>query len=187
MLHRITALIPTMQIHLSDCNRSSNSLHRDLARNKLQLCMLFLANVRDTYWSADVMHRLFDRAQKILSDDSKKSCPPGTRNSHTTALQNNNNAKPVEVFDSDAPSLMSNDLLEANTATAVLEGAHGGTYMSSIDQLLNPEFSLPDDDSTALFPYFPFDENAVDQDQNQLGNRGIQVDLFLNQENHATV
>ncbi|EHK16237.1 uncharacterized protein TRIVIDRAFT_114210, partial [Trichoderma virens Gv29-8] len=61
----ITAMIPAMQIHLYDC-KSPNLLTRGLAENKLQLYMLVLSNLRGTYWSADVMYRLFDRAQSIL-------------------------------------------------------------------------------------------------------------------------
>jgi len=58
------ALILAMKIHLHDY-RSNNSLQSGLVTNKLQLCMLFLANSSDTYWSAGVMYRLFKRAQSI--------------------------------------------------------------------------------------------------------------------------
>ncbi|KAM0512121.1 hypothetical protein ACHAPE_009169 [Trichoderma viride] len=67
----ITAMIPAMQIHLHDC-KSANSLIRGLAENKLQLHMLVLSNLRGTYWSADVMYRLFERAQTILKKGSSQ-------------------------------------------------------------------------------------------------------------------
>ncbi|KAM0444353.1 hypothetical protein ACHAO4_010252 [Trichoderma viride] len=68
----ITAMIPAMQIHLYDC-KSANSLIRGLAENKLQLHMLVLSNLRGTYWSADVMYRLFERAQTILKKGSSQT------------------------------------------------------------------------------------------------------------------
>lgn len=64
-------MIPAMQIHLHDC-KSANSLIRGLAENKLQLHMLVLSNLRGTYWSADVMYRLFERAQTILKKGSSQ-------------------------------------------------------------------------------------------------------------------
>ena len=61
LIIRITAIIPTMQIHLADCH-SSSPTRRILGKHKLDLCMLVLSLVRDTYWSAGVMHDLFARA-----------------------------------------------------------------------------------------------------------------------------
>lgn len=65
-------MIPAMQIHLFDC-KSANTLIRGLAENKLQLHMLVLSNLRGTYWSADVMYRLFERAQMILKRGSSQT------------------------------------------------------------------------------------------------------------------
>ena len=56
-----------MQIHLFDC-KSEESLRRGLGSNKLNLCMLVLSRLRETYWSASVIYRLFERAQAILGD-----------------------------------------------------------------------------------------------------------------------
>ncbi|KAK1238144.1 hypothetical protein MKX08_002723 [Trichoderma sp. CBMAI-0020] len=75
----ITAMIPAMQIHLYDC-KSANPLIRGLAENKLQLHMLVLSNLRGTYWSADVMYRLFERAQTILKKGSLQT-PKRAKNS----------------------------------------------------------------------------------------------------------
>lgn len=55
-----------MQIHLSDC-RSATRSRQALGRNKLDLCLAFLQDLQDTYWSASVTHRLFERAADILS------------------------------------------------------------------------------------------------------------------------
>ena len=60
-------MIPAMQIHLFDC-KSDQPLRRGLGSNKLSLCMLVLSRLRETYWSASVIHRLFERAQAILGD-----------------------------------------------------------------------------------------------------------------------
>lgn len=54
-----------MQIHLFDC-KSMHSLRSGLGNNKLSLCMLVLSQLRKTYWSASVIHRLFERAQIML-------------------------------------------------------------------------------------------------------------------------
>jgi hypothetical protein len=61
-----------MQIHLFDC-KSSVPIRRGLGKNKLNLCMLVLAQLRNTYWSASVIYRLFERAQVML--DKAKSTP----------------------------------------------------------------------------------------------------------------
>lgn len=50
-----------MQIHLLDF-KSSNSLARRLAEHRLQLGMMILAELRETYWGADFVLKLFQRA-----------------------------------------------------------------------------------------------------------------------------
>ncbi|KAL7895565.1 hypothetical protein HDV63DRAFT_381750 [Trichoderma sp. SZMC 28014] len=77
----ITAMIPAMQIHLYDC-KSTNSLIRGLAENKLQLHMLVLSNLRGTYWSADVIYQLFERAQTILRKGSSQTSQRGKDSDH---------------------------------------------------------------------------------------------------------
>jgi hypothetical protein len=59
-----------MQIHLFDC-KSSVPLRRGLGKNKLNLYMLVLSQLRNTYWSASVIYRLFERATAML--DKPKS------------------------------------------------------------------------------------------------------------------
>ncbi|CAK7199904.1 hypothetical protein SEUCBS139899_002591 [Sporothrix eucalyptigena] len=75
----ITALVPAMQIHLYDFCKATNPLLRSLGKNKLGLCLLVLSHVRNTYWSASVIHRLFTRAQQILQDASGKGSAEKTR------------------------------------------------------------------------------------------------------------
>ena len=69
-LDRITSLIPAMQIHLLDC-KSPSSLFRQLGNLKLQLCMMILSELRDTYWGADFAYRMFERAQAKLLEVPK--------------------------------------------------------------------------------------------------------------------
>ncbi|KIW90544.1 uncharacterized protein Z519_09191 [Cladophialophora bantiana CBS 173.52] len=66
----ITAIDPSMQIHLFDY-KSVEPLISGLAGNRLQLCMLILSKLRETYWSAGVMYRLFERAQRILQESKR--------------------------------------------------------------------------------------------------------------------
>jgi hypothetical protein len=66
-----------MQIHLFDC-KSSVPLRRGLGKNKLNLCMLVLTQLRNTYWSASVIYRLFERAQSML-DKAKDTTESHTR------------------------------------------------------------------------------------------------------------
>jgi hypothetical protein len=64
-----------MQIHLFEC-KSTVPLRRGLGKNKLNLCMLVLTQLRSTYWSASVIYRLFERAQ-IMLDKVKTGTEPG--------------------------------------------------------------------------------------------------------------
>ena len=82
-LDRITSLIPAMQIHLLDC-KSPNSLFRQLGNLKLQLCMMILSELRDTYWGADFSYRMFERAQAKLSEVPE----PPAKASQVSGLQN---------------------------------------------------------------------------------------------------
>lgn len=72
----ITAFVPAMQIHLFDC-KAESTLLRNHGKNKLDLCLLVLSEMRNTYWSASVIYRLFSKAQKILEESSSRSSKPG--------------------------------------------------------------------------------------------------------------
>ncbi|EPE04422.1 c6 transcription factor [Ophiostoma piceae UAMH 11346] len=73
----ITAFVPAMQIHLYDCKVESPLLRKH-GKNKLDLCLLVLSEMRNTYWSASVIYRLFSKAQQILEGSSINSGGPGT-------------------------------------------------------------------------------------------------------------
>ncbi|KAL7920603.1 hypothetical protein ACQKWADRAFT_297968 [Trichoderma austrokoningii] len=148
----IMAMIPAMQIHLYDC-KSANALVRGLAENKLQLQMLVLSNLRETYWSADVMYRLFERAQMILKKGSSQA-PKRDANSHdqlsrvaTSDTINDQSfihqlpLQPPPPPDG-IPMLM--------TAETMMMSDHQPWFsespqLSDVDQLLSPGFYLSED------------------------------------------
>jgi hypothetical protein len=72
---RITAIIPAMQIHLLDC-KSSVSLTRRLGNHKLQLCMIVLSELQDTYWGAIFTLKMFRHAQSKLCARFEKDSRP---------------------------------------------------------------------------------------------------------------
>ncbi|KAH8125632.1 hypothetical protein LI328DRAFT_151755 [Trichoderma asperelloides] len=165
----ITAMIPAMQIHLYDC-KSSNSLIRGLAENKLQLHMLVLSNLRGTYWSADVIYRLFERAQTIL----KKGSPQASKKDKNSDGHLSQVAIPESTGDrsfmhaqqqlhlqpSPAPQqLQPNGISMLMTPEAAMMMSDqqpanpwfsDSPHFSDVDQLLSPDFYLSED----VFPDF---------------------------------
>ena len=55
-----------MQIHLLDCKSSSPSISH-VGNHRLELCIAFQAELKDTYWGANQAFRIFRQAQKKLS------------------------------------------------------------------------------------------------------------------------
>lgn len=150
-----------MQIHLFDC-KSGSSLQAHLGKNRLSLCLLFLDNLRDTYWSAGVMYRLFDRAQNILTGRK-------TPNNQSLAQQRmiatpNMNRHPNE----DSGSRVATEILTPGIADYAVNGAgpvvlgadsfpgelEPSAYsldFAALEQLLSPGFALSDGHSQGLF------------------------------------
>ncbi|KAF5241567.1 hypothetical protein FANTH_9078 [Fusarium anthophilum] len=150
----ITAIIPAMQIHLSDC-KSTKALIRALATHKMQLCMLVLSNLRVTYWSADVMYKLFDRAQKILdktrASQSSSSDLSDPQPHLAASAQQSTNTGLVEpqahtLMDNQCQSdgLLMTDLNVMPQDTEQLWYSVSPQF-SNVDQLLSPGFSLSED------------------------------------------
>ncbi|KAJ5214910.1 hypothetical protein N7468_010589 [Penicillium chermesinum] len=157
----ITSLIPAMQIHLFDC-KAGNALQANLGQNKLQLCMLILDNLRDTYWSAGVMFRLFDRAQKILLSQGNDSGPLASRNLDSPSMatpapppapvgQDHVNTSPTDrvipQFDhfpshGAPPISLGGGMLHPNTMP--------GPDFNAVEQILSPGFYLSDVDTQSL-------------------------------------
>lgn len=142
------ALIPAMQIHLLDC-KSTNSLISSLGSNKLQLCMIVLENLRQTYWSANVMYRLFQGAHSVL----KQSAPATRRSSVGPTRPAGRNS---EGEGEDDTEMEVNFGPEASTGLAdEITSFWFDTSASGLDQLLSPGFSLYDDkfqDFVAMYP-----------------------------------
>jgi hypothetical protein len=152
-----------MQIHLSDC-KSLNPLIRGLGVNKLQLCMLVLSELRETYWSAGVMYRLFERAQCILSNSAPTDSTSGiSSTSSVTQIRSNRNSQsyiPAEVQQPRQQEQLSNEVV-----TLLPQGPHvqlndeapppwfnTSPQFGSVDQLLSPGFSLSENIFQDFFP-----------------------------------
>jgi hypothetical protein len=61
-----------MQMHLFAC-KSDSVFHRQMGQHKLQACMLFLRELRESHWAADVVVRLFQRAESVLCKEVEDS------------------------------------------------------------------------------------------------------------------
>ncbi|KAL7929726.1 hypothetical protein V8C35DRAFT_314642 [Trichoderma chlorosporum] len=173
----ITAMIPAMQIHLFDC-KSSNILTRGLAENKLQLHMLVLSNLRGTYWSADVMYRLFDRAQKILKKSNSQTQKLPDRNSDNSQdpMLLQQQVQPQIRPLAEAPPLPA---AEPTTLTSeqqtVNQWFNRSPQFRGVDQLLSPGFYLSEDGfSEFLLSY----EDAVVYDPLVLGSSRIPEEIL---------
>lgn len=60
-----------MQMHLLE-STSASPLLRNFGSHKLKLCMMVLSELRATYWGADSIYRLFERAEaKLLESQTK--------------------------------------------------------------------------------------------------------------------
>ncbi|KAJ5647266.1 hypothetical protein N7490_003638 [Penicillium lividum] len=158
----ITSLIPAMQIHLFDC-KSSSSLQANLAKNRLNLCLLFLESLRDTYWSAGVMYRLFDRARDILANrnngtqdltTTQKSTAPS--NVDHEDLGQEGNEPTVEITTSNlAPFIPdgASGVLGAEDFASDFDANYSADF-DALEQLLSPGFALSDHHSQGLFADF---------------------------------
>ncbi len=56
-----------MQMYMWDI-RFSSGLSRDYAMHQLELHLLVLSHLKDTYWSADMQHSLFSRMLAIVNE-----------------------------------------------------------------------------------------------------------------------
>ncbi|KAM3513224.1 hypothetical protein MY11210_003090 [Beauveria gryllotalpidicola] len=140
----ITAMVPATQIHLADC-KSESTLTRRHGRNKLQLCVNVYAQLRSTYWSADVMYRLFKRAQDLAAGDSMQPSPreaprrPETPAERQRAAQRMRNVKPT------ASTLVPAAALPPMVPMTPAVSTGTASQFGDMDQLLSPEFSLSED------------------------------------------
>ncbi|KAM0263713.1 hypothetical protein ACHAQJ_001027 [Trichoderma viride] len=187
----ITAMIPAMQIHLYDC-KSANALTRGLAENKLQLHMLVLSNLRGTYWSADVMYRLFERALTILKKSNSQTPKPNKnsddRFSRVTVSESRNGRDfihaqqqpqpppPPQPQPSEMPMLMTPEpTMMMGEQPPANTWFNASPQFSDVDQLLSPGFYLSED----VFPDFYLGyENAAVYDPLVLGSGKIPDEIL---------
>jgi hypothetical protein len=163
-------MVPAMQIHLFDC-KSTNPLLCGLGSNKLHLCMLVLSNLRDTYWSAGVMYRLFERAQLILGHSnpaaSKAGKTPTAESNHPSFNPGSQPATEIQQ----APQRQQHQEREVSmlptpeTNIPISEQAaplwlNGTPYFSAVDQLLSPGFALSENNFQTFFAHY--DDSAVE-------------------------
>ncbi|RFU27236.1 hypothetical protein B7463_g9113, partial [Scytalidium lignicola] len=185
----ITTFIPAMQIHLFDC-KSAIPLRRGLGSNKLNLCMLVLSQLRDTYWSASVIYRLFARAQSILDKPNPSvSVQPEkpTDSFHRVGAHSNTGSQDVDTEhqqqDEDTqqsirPMTESNILMDGQTAPFWLNDSESPCF-SSVDQLLSPGFSMSENAFQSLFAGFDNGIQGV-YDQMMPVSSDIPPDLLYN-------
>jgi hypothetical protein len=109
MSSRCIALIPALQVYLLD-SASPKPLIQRIGRNRLELCMIVIEELRHTYFGAEIMSRMFPKAEKAIltrevaarnvsrTDDGSSSGnrPPG---SVTREDASSNAAMAEDVFD----------------------------------------------------------------------------------------
>ncbi len=143
-------MVPATQIHLADC-KSDSSLIRGLGRNKLQLCMLVYADLRSTYWSADVMYRLFQRAQTLVGSGAapaRSATPEGELEQATQQLVH-------ESQQASALMMQQTSALPAAADPTALFVAGPSPQFSDVEQLLSPGFALSEDVFLGFFADYP--------------------------------
>jgi hypothetical protein len=190
-----------MQIHLFDC-KSSVPLRRGLGKNKLNLYMLVLSQLRNTYWSASVIYRLFERATVML--DKAKSNPDvstqaekrlssqrrGTRSISkdiNTELQEQLHRRQYQQHqdgteDSIRPVPEFDLLMDEQIAPgAFWLNDSGSPCFSNLDHLLSPGFFISEN---TFQPFFPGYENGNGTlgayDQMGSASNNAPVDLVYN-------
>jgi hypothetical protein len=117
-----------MQIHLLDC-KSPVSLFRQLGNLKLQLCMMILSELRDTYWGADFAYRMFERARAKLSEEPQAP----VRASQASSSQPSVPDAAMAPLTPDSTALYQSRSID-----------QGDLSYPSLDDILAPGFSLGD-------------------------------------------
>ncbi|KAF2019969.1 hypothetical protein BU24DRAFT_130901 [Aaosphaeria arxii CBS 175.79] len=61
------ALVPALQVHLLDYSSHKNMIHR-MGSKHLEICMIVVEELKETFFGAEILYRMFSKAQKqILS------------------------------------------------------------------------------------------------------------------------
>ena len=188
-----------MQIHLFDC-KSSIPLRRGLGKNKLNLYMLVLSQLRDTYWSASVIYRLFERATIMLdkpqpnSDVSTQAakCLSSQRRGTiskdiNTELQEQLHRRQYQQQQDDTEDSIrsmpeSNLLIDEQTVPgAFWLNDSGSPSFSNVDHLLSPGFFISENTFQAFFPGYDNGNGTLGAyDQMGSASNNAPVDLVYN-------
>ncbi|OAL32686.1 hypothetical protein AYO20_07844 [Fonsecaea nubica] len=120
--HRsLTAIITAMQIHLYEC-RSSRPLIHNLAWSKLEVCMMVVSELRETYWGANFAFKLFEAAKAMLQKRSHHqhhsggSGVPGGSSPTTTTTATRQKTADNNNGDDDETTLNTDGLLDEGDA-----------------------------------------------------------------------
>jgi hypothetical protein len=161
-----------MQIHLFEC-KSTVPLRRGLASNKLNLCMLVLSQLRDTYWSASVIYRLFERAQKMLDKSQSQKTPI---NSHLSGESHSNRGEfrpsnqqhysaqnQEDRDDTDNSVRKFSEVHHSEVSQVAPFWLNESPYFSNVDQLLSPGFIVDENIFQSFFT--EYENGAVGYDQ----------------------
>jgi len=129
--------------------------------------MLVLSQVRDTYWSASVIYRLFKRAQLMLDKSNPRI---STQNGKSTASAHNSrtqsNSGNTHIDHQQQQSLeqdqqrhetdSSMEILPESNHFADEQGTsfwmNESPYFSNVDQLLSPSFFISENKFQSVFP-----------------------------------
>ncbi|KAH7357360.1 putative Zn(II)2Cys6 transcription factor [Pyrenochaeta sp. MPI-SDFR-AT-0127] len=69
------ALVPALQIHLLDYTSSKPMIQR-MGLQHLELCMIVIEELRKTLFGAEILYRMFTKAQKQIRDQKHSIAPP---------------------------------------------------------------------------------------------------------------
>lgn len=92
------ALVPTLQVHLID-STSSKSLVQRMGCHNLELCMIVIEELRTIYFGAEILFRMFTKAQRqIRNQRLAPATTPGAASGMTTNAADDAYQENVEVF-----------------------------------------------------------------------------------------
>jgi hypothetical protein len=129
--------------------------------------MLVLSQLRDTYWSASVIYRLFERAQLMLDkSNSGSSTQNGKSTTSAHSPRTQSNGENTRIDHQQQQSLeQTHQRRETDGSIEILpESNHfadeQGTafwmnespYFSNVDQLLSPSFFISENTFQSVFP-----------------------------------
>lgn len=147
----VSLLPPAMQVHLME-SKSRKTLPGQLASNKLDICLMVLAELRDNYPSSTIIYDLFTSAKSSdgpLSHLTNYSTPPASTSTPTATVSNNTTSgellqeSPPELFSGFVPPLPDFSLSPSMDIEWPIQ----------LDLSLEPTFNaiLSQDELTAIF------------------------------------